>query len=209
MSAAPVTVFVPGDASACSLGADRVARAIEAEAGKRGRAVRIVRNGSRGLYWLEPLVEVVTAAGRVAYGPVTPADVGKLLDAGMLEGGAHALRLGDIVDSSVSRQPAAPHRRAPGNRRSDEPRGLCRAWRLRRAAQCARHATARHRARHYRLRPARPRRRGVSHRHQVADGARPEGRAEIHHLQCRRGRLGHLLRSHAHGGRSVLCSSRA
>jgi len=96
MSAAPVTVFVPGDASACSLGADRVARAIEAEAGRRGRAVHIVRNGSRGLYWLEPLVEVVTAGGRIAYGPVTPADVGKLLDAGMLEGAAHALRLGDI-----------------------------------------------------------------------------------------------------------------
>jgi formate dehydrogenase iron-sulfur subunit len=97
MSAAPVTVYVPGDASACSLGADRVARAIEAEAGRRGREVRIVRNGSRGLYWLEPLVEVVAAVGRVAYGPVAAADVGKLLEAGMLEGDAHALRLGDIA----------------------------------------------------------------------------------------------------------------
>jgi formate dehydrogenase iron-sulfur subunit len=92
-----VTIYVPGDASACSLGADRVAHAIEAEAGRRGRAVQLVRNGSRGLYWLEPLVEVVTAAGRVAYGPVTPGDVSKLLDAGLLEGGAHPLRLGDIA----------------------------------------------------------------------------------------------------------------
>ncbi len=92
----PVTVYVPGDASACSLGADRVARAIEAEAGKRGRAVNVVRNGSRGMFWLEPLVEVATPAGRVAYGPVGAGDVAKLLDAGLLEGGAHALRLGDI-----------------------------------------------------------------------------------------------------------------
>ena len=96
MSATPVTVYVPGDASACSLGADRVARALEAEAGKRGRAVRIVRNGSRGMFWLEPLVEVSTAEGRIAYGPVAIGDVAKLLDAGMLEGGAHALRLGAI-----------------------------------------------------------------------------------------------------------------
>ena len=78
------------------MGADATARAIEAEAAKRGREVRIVRNGSRGLYWLEPLVEVVTAAGRVAYGPVSAAEVPKLLDAGMLEGAPHALRLGDI-----------------------------------------------------------------------------------------------------------------
>jgi len=92
----PVTVYVPGDASACSVGADATARALEAEAAKRGRAVRVVRNGSRGLYWLEPLVEVVTPAGRVAYGPVGAGEVSKLLDAGLLEGGAHALRLGDI-----------------------------------------------------------------------------------------------------------------
>jgi len=91
-----VMVFVPGDAGAASLGADRVARALQTEAGKRGRSVRIVRNGSRGLYWLEPLVEVVTPAGRVAYGPVTVPQLPKLLDAGMLDGGAHELRLGDM-----------------------------------------------------------------------------------------------------------------
>jgi len=96
MSGAAVTVYVPGDASACSLGANATARALEAEAAKRGKAVRVVRNGSRGLYWLEPLVEVVTPAGRVAYGTVTAGEVPKLLDAGLLEGGAHALRLGDI-----------------------------------------------------------------------------------------------------------------
>ena len=94
---APVTVYVPADASALSLGAEAVARTLGAEAARRGREVRIVRNGSRGLYWLEPLVEVVTAAGRVAYGPVAAAQVPKLLDAGLLEGGAHELRLGDIA----------------------------------------------------------------------------------------------------------------
>ncbi len=92
-----VTLYVPGDASAVSVGADRVAQALEVEAGKRGRQVRIVRNGSRGLFWLEPLVEVVTAAGRVAYGPVSAAQVPKLLDAGLLEGGAQELRLGDMA----------------------------------------------------------------------------------------------------------------
>jgi len=92
-----VTVYVPGDASACSLGANATARALETEAAKRGRSVRVVRNGSRGLFWLEPLVEVVTAAGRVAYGPVTAADVPKLVEAGLFEGGEHSLRLGDIA----------------------------------------------------------------------------------------------------------------
>jgi formate dehydrogenase iron-sulfur subunit len=90
-----VTVYVPGDAGALSVGADGVARALAAEAVKRGLEVRIVRNGSRGLYWLEPLVEVLTPAGRVAYGPVQASQVAKLLDAGLLQGGAHELRLGD------------------------------------------------------------------------------------------------------------------
>src|SRR5262245_66473280 len=96
MSGSPVTVYVPGDASACSLGADRVARAVEIEAAKRGHTVRIVRNGSRGLFWLEPLVEVVTGAGRVAYGPVQAGDIPKLFDADVLGGGEHALRLGHL-----------------------------------------------------------------------------------------------------------------
>jgi formate dehydrogenase iron-sulfur subunit len=53
-----------------------------------------VRNGSRGLLWLEPMIEVETAAGRVAYGPVAASDVPALLAAGLLDGGTHALRLG-------------------------------------------------------------------------------------------------------------------
>ena len=84
-------MFVPRDASAVSLGAERVARAIEVEAKRREVSVDIVRNGSRGLYWLEPLVEVEVAGQRIAYGPVTPADVPGLFEAGWLEGGTHAL----------------------------------------------------------------------------------------------------------------------
>jgi len=93
---AVVTVFVPGDAGASSLGADAVAKELARECRHRELAIRIVRNGSRGLYWLEPLVEVSTAAGRIAYGPVRAADIAALLDAGLLDGGAHALRLGNI-----------------------------------------------------------------------------------------------------------------
>ncbi|MGO4327400.1 formate dehydrogenase beta subunit [Cupriavidus sp. 2TAF22] len=88
------TVFVPCDSSALAMGADEVANAIAREAAARGAAVTLVRNGSRGMFWLEPLVEVQTAAGRVAYGPVTPEDVPALFDAGLLAGGAHALALG-------------------------------------------------------------------------------------------------------------------
>ena len=63
-------VYMPRDAGALSVGAEAVARAIAAEAAIRGMPLTVVRNGSRGLYWLEPLVEVETPAGRVAYGPV-------------------------------------------------------------------------------------------------------------------------------------------
>ena len=81
-----VSVYVPRDASAVALDADGVAAEIGRQARERGVAVRIVRNGSRGLSWLEPLVEVASPEGRVAYGPVGPADpvdpVGPLLPVG-------------------------------------------------------------------------------------------------------------------------------
>ncbi len=69
-----ITVYVPGDAAALALGADDVAATISATAAKYKLDIDIVRNGSRGLFWLEPLVEVVTAQGRIAYGPVTVTD---------------------------------------------------------------------------------------------------------------------------------------
>jgi formate dehydrogenase iron-sulfur subunit len=78
------------------VGADQVAAAIELQAIARGAAVEVVRNGSRGMMWLEPLVEVATAHGRVGYGPVTAGDVEGLFDAGFLDGGAHELGHGPI-----------------------------------------------------------------------------------------------------------------
>ena len=87
----PVTIYVPRDAAALSVGADDVARAIAAEAESRRLAVHVVRNGSRGLLWLEPMVEVATPRGRVVYGPVTPDAVPELFDAGFLDGAHHPL----------------------------------------------------------------------------------------------------------------------
>nr|WP_298719501.1 NADH-quinone oxidoreductase subunit NuoF [uncultured Steroidobacter sp.] len=89
-----IKVYVPRDAAALSLGAGRVADAIDREAQRRGLQVQLIRNGSRGLFWLEPLVEVATPEGRHAYGPVTVQDVPGLFDAGFLEGKAHPLHLG-------------------------------------------------------------------------------------------------------------------
>jgi formate dehydrogenase iron-sulfur subunit len=87
-------VFVPRDAAALSMGADQVAKAIAAEAQKRKLDVEIVRNGSRGMLWLEPLVEVETPNGRVAYGNVAKADVAGLFNAKFLEGADHKLYQG-------------------------------------------------------------------------------------------------------------------
>jgi len=46
------------------------------------------------MLWLEPLVEVQTAQGRIAYGPVSLEDIRDLFDADFLQGGAHPLNLG-------------------------------------------------------------------------------------------------------------------
>jgi formate dehydrogenase iron-sulfur subunit len=86
-------VFIPLDAGAVAVGADDVALAMAQAASTRGIAVEIVRTGSRGLYWLEPMVEVATSAGRIAFGPVRVSDVASLLDA-LTGNGEHPLRLG-------------------------------------------------------------------------------------------------------------------
>ena len=89
-----VTVYVSRDSTAISKGADKVARAIAVEAARRGATINLVRNGSRGMFWLEPLVEVSTPEGRVAYGPVRPEDVAELFESNFLYGGQHHLHLG-------------------------------------------------------------------------------------------------------------------
>jgi formate dehydrogenase iron-sulfur subunit len=92
------TVYVSRDMSALSMGAESVAAAVRAEAAKRGLDVRIVRNGSRGMLWLEPLIEVATPAGRRAYGPVSASEVAALFDAGFLDGGSHPRSMGLTED---------------------------------------------------------------------------------------------------------------
>lgn len=87
-------VYVPRDSSALSLGAHQVAKNVQAEAAKRGLDIKVVRNGSRGMFWLETMVEVVTPKGRVAYGPVMPKDVSSLFDADFINAGEHPLNLG-------------------------------------------------------------------------------------------------------------------
>ncbi len=85
-----IKLYVPRDSAALALGADDTAATLAAEAARRGVAIELVRNGSRGLFWLEPLVEVQTAQGRVAYGPVEADDVPALFDA-LIHGAEHPL----------------------------------------------------------------------------------------------------------------------
>src|SRR5215813_1252858 len=86
-------LFVPRDAGAIAVGADDVVRELEQAAARRGEAIEIIRTGSRGMYWLEPMVELDTPEGRVAFGPVGTADAPSLLEA-MSANGPHPLRLG-------------------------------------------------------------------------------------------------------------------
>ena len=90
------TVYIPRDSSARAVGADEVAVALTAEAARRGEDIRIVRNGSRGMLWLEPFVEVDVDGTRVGYGPVQSSDVSDLLDAGLLGGADHSLSHGPV-----------------------------------------------------------------------------------------------------------------
>ncbi len=78
-------VFVSKDMASVALGADAVADAL-AE-----RGAEVVRTGSRGLFNIEPLVEVETAEGRIGFGPVKPEDAAAVL------AGDHRTRLGDVA----------------------------------------------------------------------------------------------------------------
>jgi len=91
-------IFVPRDAAARAVGADRVAAAILAEARHLGLAVDVVRTGSRGLFWLEPLIEVETPGGRIAFGPMTAKDVPGLFAGGLPLSAAHPLCVGRPED---------------------------------------------------------------------------------------------------------------
>ena len=91
-----VKIYIPRDAAALSLGAEKVAKAVAQEVANRGLDAQIVRNGSRGMFWLEPLVEVEVDGKRIGYGPVKANDVSMLFDAGLITGGDHTLCLGEV-----------------------------------------------------------------------------------------------------------------
>jgi formate dehydrogenase iron-sulfur subunit len=97
-STAPVTVYVPGDSAAKSVGADEVADALLRAAARARQPIRLVRKGSRGMLWLEPLVEVATPNGRIGYGPVAPSEVDHLVTAGLFEEGDHPSRVGVVEE---------------------------------------------------------------------------------------------------------------
>src|SRR5499427_1915515 len=91
-------LFVPADAGALAVGGDEVAHALQVAANRRKVSIEIVRTGSRGLYWLEPMVETVASAGRIAYGPVTAADAESVLDSALGCDDKHPLHLGRPED---------------------------------------------------------------------------------------------------------------
>ncbi len=203
-----MTVYVPRDASALSLGAEAVARAIRAEADERGLDLRIVRNGSRGMFWLEPLVEVERSGVRLAYGPVTSADVPGLFAAGFLDGGSHQLALGPTEEIPFFKnQERLTFARVGVIDPVDLDAyiahggyaGLAKALTM----APAEIVDGRHR-----VGTSRPRRGGLPDGHQVEDGARRAGDSEVRHLQRRRRRLRARSRTACSWKAIRTCSSR-
>lgn len=91
--------FISADAAAVAVDADGVATALQVASTRRAADIEIVRTGSRGLHWLEPLVEVATKDGRVGYGPVGVDDIETVLEAA-LAGAAHPLQIGLVEEQS-------------------------------------------------------------------------------------------------------------
>lgn len=128
-----VKIYVPCDAAAVSVGADAVARAVSEQIASRRLDLTVVRNGSRGMFWLEPLVEVETPRGRVAYGPVTAEAVTGLFDAGFVRRQRAPTPAGADRRNSVFEEPGAADLRALRHRRPAFARRLHEPWRLQRA----------------------------------------------------------------------------
>jgi len=97
-------IYIPRDFTAQALGIERIAKEILAGAEARKLSVEIVRTGSRGLYWLEPLIEIEQNGHRIAYGPVDPKDVPGLFESDFLNGGRHKLFLGKVDEIDYLRK---------------------------------------------------------------------------------------------------------
>ncbi|MCF7980871.1 MAG: formate dehydrogenase [Pseudomonadales bacterium] len=91
-------LYLPQDTTASAMGADDAAASVIREATAKGLTIDLVRNGSRGLFWLEPLLEMETAEGRIGFGPVKSADIPGLLDALKAKPSQHPLYLGLIEE---------------------------------------------------------------------------------------------------------------
>lgn len=89
-----ITIYVPRDSAAVAVGANRVAQKILEQAKLKNIELSLVRNSSRGMFWLEPLVEISTPLGRVAFGPVTPDSVASIFEQGLGEASQHPVYLG-------------------------------------------------------------------------------------------------------------------
>ena len=86
-----VRVRLSQDTASVALGGKAVAHVLR-EAG-----VEIVPVGSRGMFWLEPLLEVEATTGWIAFGPVAANDVAGILDA-VRAGAPHPLSLSRIEE---------------------------------------------------------------------------------------------------------------
>jgi formate dehydrogenase iron-sulfur subunit len=176
-------IFIPMDSAAVAVGADEVAVALQTAAQARGLHLDIVRTGSRGLFWLEPLVEPKTPEGRIGYGPIKPAEAAGLLDV-LLTGGDHAKRVGQPENIPfLKRQTRLTFARCGIiDPLSPEAYFAAGGWRgLEKARAFAGGADRDGQA----LRPARSRRCGLPRRDQVGDDAARGRIAKIHRLQRR------------------------
>ncbi len=91
-------IYVPRETAAISVGADDVAVEIARVAKQGGNSIELVRNGSWGASWLEPLIEVEVDGRRIAYGNVEAGDIAGLFACGFLTGAPHDRRIGPIVE---------------------------------------------------------------------------------------------------------------
>ena len=178
-------VFISRDSGALCVGAEEVARALFKAAEKRGLDVEIVRTGSRGMYWLEPTIEVARPEGRIGYGPVKPSDIDSLLDAGMLDGGKHPLSLGLVEDIPFFKKQTRLTFARVGiiDPRSLEDYKAHGGYKGLDKAIAVRPRGDRRGGGEFRL--ARPRRRRLPHRHQMAHRRPDPAPAEIHRVQRR------------------------
>lgn len=91
-------IYVPNDTGARSVGADDVAAMIGDIIASSPLDATVERNGSRGAYWLEPLIEVDTDAGRLGFGNVDVASVASLFAGGALPTSSHPKSIG-LIDA--------------------------------------------------------------------------------------------------------------